>query len=60
MQLPHTLLFHVFGTILECRTEQIEGHFKNQEIVENFTLLLTTLYQESPEYQVYISTNDGN
>lgn len=32
---------------------QIEGHYNNQELVDNFALILSTLYQTSPEYQVY-------
>lgn len=32
---------------------QIEGHFDNQELVDNFALILGTLYQTSPEYQIY-------
>ena len=31
----------------------IEGKFQNEKIVRDFSLLLTTLYQDSPEYQVY-------
>lgn len=31
----------------------IEGKFQNQKIVKDFSLLLTTLYQDSPEYQAY-------
>lgn len=32
---------------------QIEGHFQNQKLVDDFALILTTLYQTSPEYQTY-------
>lgn len=32
---------------------QIEGYYNNQELVDNFALILSTLYQTSPEYQVY-------
>lgn len=39
---------------------QIEGHFQNQEMVNNFTLILSTLYQDSPEYQVYQRLSDAN
>ena len=28
----------------------IEGHFQNQDLVSDFTRILTTLYQDSPEY----------
>lgn len=39
---------------------QIEGHFKNQEVVDNFTLILTSLYQDSPEYEIYQRRNNAN
>lgn len=32
---------------------QIEGHYDNQELVDGFALILGTLYQTSPEYQIY-------
>ena len=32
---------------------QIEGHAKNQKIVDTFALLLTSLYQDSPEFETY-------
>jgi type IV pilus assembly protein PilF len=32
---------------------QIESEFQNQKMVKDFSLLLTTLYQDSPEYQAY-------
>ena len=32
---------------------QIEGHYDNQELVDSFALILSTLYQSSPEYQIY-------
>ena len=32
---------------------QIEGHAQNQEIVDTFTLLLTSLYQDSAEFETY-------
>lgn len=32
---------------------QIEGHYDNQELVDNFVLILGTLYQSSPEYEIY-------
>ena len=39
---------------------QIEGHFKNQEIVNNFALILTGLYQDSPEYEIYQRLSDAH
>lgn len=32
---------------------QIEGHAQNQKIVDTFALLLTSLYQDSPEFETY-------
>jgi type IV pilus assembly protein PilF len=32
---------------------RIEGHAQNQEIVDTFALLLTSLYQNSPEFETY-------
>ena len=32
---------------------QIEGHAQNQKIVDTFTLLLTSLYQDSVEFETY-------
>jgi hypothetical protein len=31
----------------------IEGKFQNQKLVKDFSLLLTTLYKDSPEFQAY-------
>ncbi len=39
---------------------QIEGRFQNQEIVNNFSLILRTLYQDSPEYQAYQRLNNAH
>jgi type IV pilus assembly protein PilF len=39
---------------------QIEGHFKNQEVVDSFALILTNLYQDSPEYEIYQRRNNVN
>ncbi|PCJ23244.1 MAG: type IV pilus biogenesis/stability protein PilW [SAR86 cluster bacterium] len=38
---------------------QIEGHFNNQKIVDDFTLILRTLFQSSPEYQAYQRLDDA-
>jgi Tfp pilus assembly protein PilF len=32
---------------------QIEGQAQNQKIVDTFALLLTSLYQDSPEFETY-------
>jgi type IV pilus assembly protein PilF len=39
---------------------KIESKFQNRELVDNFTRILTTLYQESPEYQEYLRLDDVN
>ena len=39
---------------------QIEGFFKNEEMVKNFALILGTLYQDSPEYETYRSLSNAN
>jgi|TARA_B100000315_G_scaffold94447_1_gene86833 type IV pilus assembly protein PilF len=39
---------------------QIEGHFQNTELVDNFSLILSTLYQDSPEYETYQRISDAN
>jgi len=39
---------------------EIEGHFDNQQIVDDFGLVLRTLYQKSPEYQLYRKLSDAN
>ena len=52
-QLPHTPRALLAGI-------RIEGHFQNQELVENFSLVLSTLYPSSPEYQTLKELNDAN
>lgn len=39
---------------------QIEGRFQNAELVDNFALILTTLYQDSPEYETYQRIGNAN
>lgn len=39
---------------------QIEGAFANQALVEEFTLLLMSLYPESPEYKMFQDLADVN
>ncbi len=39
---------------------QIEGHFQNTELVDDFSLILSTLYQDSPEYETYQGISDAN
>jgi type IV pilus assembly protein PilF len=39
---------------------QIEQQFQNSQLIEDFSLLLTTLYQDSPEYQLYRRSANGN
>ncbi len=39
---------------------RIEGAFQNQQLVRDFTRILTTLYRESPEYQAYLRLSDVN
>jgi len=39
---------------------QIERQFQDSEHIHDFTLLLTTLYRESPEYNFYLGSLDGN
>ena len=53
LQLPHTPRALLAGI-------QIEGYFQNAELVENFTLVLTTLYPSSPEYQAFQRLSDAN
>lgn len=38
---------------------RIEGHFQNQQFVDNFVLVLETLYRTSPEYQTYLGMRNG-
>jgi type IV pilus assembly protein PilF len=53
LQLPHTPRALLAGI-------QIEGYFGNEEFVENFTLVLSTLYPNSPEYQQLLRLSDAN
>ncbi len=39
---------------------QLGTHFRNQELVDEFALILTTLYQESPEYVIYQQLSNAN
>ncbi|MEX0964798.1 MAG: type IV pilus biogenesis/stability protein PilW [Pseudohongiellaceae bacterium] len=39
---------------------QIEGHFQNEQFVENFALVLSTLYPDSPENLIYQGLSDAN
>lgn len=38
----------------------IESRFQNQNLVRDFTRILTTLYRESPEYKAYLELSDVN
>jgi type IV pilus assembly protein PilF len=53
LQLPHTLRALFAGI-------QIEGYFQNVEFVEKFSLVLTTLYPTSPEFQTVQRLNNAN
>jgi type IV pilus assembly protein PilF len=53
LQLPHTPRALLAGI-------QIEGYFQNEELGENFTLVLSTLYPSSPEYQQLQRLSDAN
>ena len=39
---------------------QIEGRFLNSEMVNNFSLILSTLYQDSPEFETYQRLTNAN
>ena len=39
---------------------ELGKQFNQQKMVDDFALILTTLYQESPEYQTYRSLTDAN
>lgn len=39
---------------------QIESRFQNQEMVDNFALVLRSLYQDTPEYQTYQRLRNAN
>ena len=51
-QVPHTPRALLAGI-------RIEGHFQNQKLVDDFALILRTLYQSSPEYQAYQRLSDA-
>ncbi len=51
--LPHTPRALLAGI-------QIESRFHNAEVVDNFALILETLYQDSPEYQAYQRLSNAN
>ncbi len=53
LQLPHTPRALLAGI-------RIEGYFQNAQLVENFTLILSTLYPSSPEYQEFQRLSDAN
>lgn len=39
---------------------QIESSFENQQLVDEFSLMLTTLYQDSPEYKIFQELSNAN
>ncbi len=51
--LPHTPRALLAGI-------KIEGNFQNRELVDDFTRILTTLYQDSPEYAEYLRLGNVN
>ena len=53
LQLPHTRRALFAGI-------QIEGYFQNVELVENFSLVLATLYPTSLEFQTFQRLNNVN
>lgn len=52
-KIPHTPRALLAG--IEIGTQS-----NNQKLVDDFALILRTLYQESPEYQIYSSVTDAN
>ncbi len=52
-KLPHTPRALLAGI-------QIGTYFNDEKHVNDFSLILTTLYQESPEYKIYRSLTDAN
>ena len=52
-KLPHTPRALLAGI-------QIGTRLNEQKMVDDFALILGTLYQESPEYQTYRSLSDAN
>tara|TARA_B110000858_G_scaffold123333_1_gene140611 strand:- start:2224 stop:3036 length:813 start_codon:yes stop_codon:yes gene_type:complete len=53
LQLPHTPRALLAGI-------QIEGYFQSDELVENFSLVLSILYSTSPEYQTLQRLSNAN
>ena len=53
LQLPHTLRVLFSGI-------QIEGYLQNVELVENISLVLTTLYPTPPEFQTFQRLSNAN
>jgi len=39
---------------------QVESYFQNKDVVDGYVRLLTALYQDSPEYQLYQNFVNGN
>lgn len=39
---------------------QVEGHYRNDAVVDSYVRLLTALYQDSPEFQLYQNLVNGN
>ena len=39
---------------------QVEGYYQNDEVVDGYVRLLTALYQDSPEFQLYQNLVNGN
>jgi type IV pilus assembly protein PilF len=39
---------------------KIESSFKNQKLVDEFSMLLMTLYQDTPEYKTYLELPNAN
>ena len=39
---------------------QLEGYFQNEEFIENFSLVLTTLHPTSQEFQAFQRLSDAN
>ena len=39
---------------------QVEGHYQNKDVVDGYVRLLTALYQDSPEFQLYQNFVNGN
>ena len=53
LQLPHT-------PRALLASNKIEGYFQNVEFVENFSLVLTTRYPTSPEFQTFQRLSDAS